>query len=87
MNTFDLQIVTPDGVFYNGKAQKVIVRAVTGDLCILSGHADLVSPVGKGDIRMVTENGDIKTAFCEGGLLSVKNGAAKIVSDSFEWKV
>ena len=38
MSTFHLQIVTPDGGFFDGEAEKLIVRAIDGDVCILARH-------------------------------------------------
>ena len=32
MSTFHLQIVTPDGGFFDGEAEKLIVRASGGDV-------------------------------------------------------
>ena len=35
MNTFHLQIVTPDGQVYDGPAARVLCRTIAGDVCIL----------------------------------------------------
>ena len=40
MSTFHLQIVTPDGLFYDGEAESISVRAVTGNLTILLAVTD-----------------------------------------------
>ena len=44
MNTFSLTIVTPDGLRYEGQAEELIVRAVSGDMGILAGHINCVAP-------------------------------------------
>lgn len=85
MKTFHLQIVTPDGIFFDGQAEKVIVRTIEGDVCILGGHSDYVSPAATGEMRVTAENGDTKTAQCSGGLLSVKKGITRLVANTFEW--
>lgn len=85
MNTFHLQIVTPDGLFFDDKAQKLTVRTIEGDVGILSGHTDYVTPLANGLARVTTEMGDTKTAKCGSGILSVKKGIVRIASDSFEW--
>ena len=38
MSTFHLQIVTPDGGFFDGEAEKLIVRAIDGDVCLSLIH-------------------------------------------------
>ncbi len=45
MNTFHLQIVTPDGLMFDGDAEKLLVRTTEGDVGIMSGHCDYVTPV------------------------------------------
>ena len=40
MTPFDLKIVTPDGMEFEGQAEEVIVRTTTGYLGILAGHMD-----------------------------------------------
>ena len=71
MNTFHLQIVTPDGLMFDGDAEKLLVRTTEGDVGIMSGHCDYVTPVDTG-MAKVTTNGDVRTAACSGGLLNVK---------------
>lgn len=85
MGTFHLQIVTPDGLMFDGEAEKVLVRTTEGDVGILSGHSDYVSPVATGIARVTMAGGDTKFAACSGGLLSVKGGITRIAADTFEW--
>ena len=35
MTPFTLKIVTPDGLIYDGEAEKLVVRTTGGDVCIL----------------------------------------------------
>ena len=84
MTPFPLKIVTPDGLLYDGQAEKLIVRTVGGDVCILARHVDYVAPLGMG--RAVIEaNGSRRTAACIGGMLSVSAGEVTLVPTTFEW--
>ncbi len=85
MSTFHLQIVTPDGLMFDGQAKKALIRTTEGDVGILAGHADYVSPVATGVARITLENGDTKIAACSGGLLMVKRSVTRIAADTFEW--
>ena len=38
MSSFHLQIVTPDGEFFDGPAQRVKVRTINGAVAILDRH-------------------------------------------------
>ncbi len=85
MKTFHLRIATPDGLIFDSGALEILVRTTEGDVGILGGHADYAAPLGVGTARVTIENGDAKTAVCSGGLLSVKDGVARVVADTFEW--
>lgn len=85
MNTFHLQIVTPDGLMADDEVQSVTLRTTTGDVGILAGHADYVAPVKKGTAKITDKNGNIKTAECNGGLISVKGGTVRVVAEEFVW--
>ena len=84
MTTFHLQIVTPDGGFYDGNAEKLIVRALGGDVCILPRHAPYVTALGTGEAAVVID-GQRKTAACAGGMVAVTKDDVRLVATTFEW--
>ena len=85
MSDFHLQIVTPDGVFFDGTAQKVIVKTTEGDVGILARHADFLSPIGIGRAKIYDSEGKVREAACVGGLVSVTKDVTRIVATTFEW--
>ena len=84
MTPFKLKIVTPDGLIFDGEAEKLIVRSSGGDVCILARHMDYVTPLGMG-MAIVEANGKRRMAACIGGMLSVSGGEATLVPTTFEW--
>ena len=82
--TFPLKIVTPDGLIFDGQAEKLIVRTATGDRAILARHIDAVFPLGMGEAAVVYD-GKRRSAACIGGLLSVTDGEVTLVPTTFEW--
>lgn len=84
MTPFDLKIVTPDGMEYEGHAEEVIVRTTTGDLGILAGHVDCVAPLGMGRATFIID-GQKRYAACIGGILSMSKGKLTLVPTTFEW--
>ena len=84
MTSFNLKIVTPDGLIFDGQAEKLIVRTTGGDVCILARHMDYVAPLGMGQ-AIVEANGKRRTAACIGGMLSVSNKEVTLVPTTFEW--
>ena len=84
MTPFSLKIVTPDGLIYDGMAEKLVVRTTGGDVCILARHMDYVAPLGMG-MAIVEADGKRRAAACIGGMLSVKAGDVTLVPTTFEW--
>ena len=84
MTSFPLKIVTADGLVYDGTAEEVVVRAITGDMAVMARHINCVAPLGMGRATIVT-GGERRYAACIGGLLSVVDGAVTLVPTTFEW--
>ncbi len=84
MTPFQLRIVTPDGLIYDGPAEELLVRTSGGDAAILARHIDYVAPLGMGQ-AVVVSGGRRRTAACMGGMLSVQGGAVTLIPTTFEW--
>ncbi len=84
MTPFQLKIVTPDGIAFDGMAESVSVRSTSGDLGILAGHTNLVAPLGMGRATIVMD-GKRRYAACIGGMVSVISGKVTLVPTTFEW--
>lgn len=84
MNSFHLQIVTPDGLVYDGSAQRLSVRAIDGEIGILANHIDMVTALGMGPASVVIDD-TVRKAACIGGLLTINKGNVKLVATTFEW--
>ena len=84
MKDFPLKIVTPDGVRFDGSAQALKVRTISGDVTILDRHANYVAPLGMGE-AVVTLEGEKRYGACIGGMVSVMDGTVVLVPTTFEW--
>ena len=84
MTPFQLKIVTPDGIAYEGTAESLTVRTTSGDIGIMAGHINCVAPLGMGRATIVT-NGTQRYAACIGGMVSVLDGNVTLVPTTFEW--
>ena len=84
MTSFPLKIVTPDGLIFDGNAEMVIVRTITGDMAFLARHINCVAPLGMGCATVVVD-GEKRHAACIGGMITVVNGEVTLVPTTFEW--
>jgi len=84
MTPFQLKIVTPDGLIYDGQAEEVVVRSTSGDLGILAGHVNCVAPLGMGRATIIID-GKRRYAACIGGMVTVVDGKVTLVPTTFEW--
>ncbi len=83
--TFHLQVVTPDGLAFEGEAEKLSVRTQDGIIGILPRHIDYVAPLGMGEAVITEAEGKVRRAACIGGMVAVHNGAVRLVATTFEW--
>ena len=84
MTSFQLKIVTPDGLFFDGQAEELIVRTTSGDLGILAGHINCVAPLGMGRATVIIDGKRRYAAFI-GGMVSEVCGDVTLVPTTFEW--
>ena len=84
MTSFPLKIVTPDGLIYDGNAEMVIVRTITGDMAFLAKHINCVAPLGMGRATVIVD-GQKRYAACIGGMVTVVDGTVTLVPTTFEW--
>ena len=84
MKSFHLSIVTPDGTQFDGEAEELVVRTISGDMGIMAGHINCVTALGMGK-ALVVADGKKREAACIGGILSVLDGKVSLVPTTFEW--
>ena len=83
-NSFDLKIITLDGIEFDGKAVSVVARTTVGDICILHNHTNYVGAIELGKVKVKTET-ETRIGACAGGFLSVTDNKVRIVATTFEF--
>ena len=84
MKSFHLSIVTPDGTQFDGEAEELVVRTISGDMGIMAGHINCVTALGMGK-ALIKKKKKKREAACIGGILSVIDGKVSLVPTTFEW--
>ena len=85
MKSFNLKIVTPDGLFFDDEVESVLVRTDDGDVEFLAGHIDYMASLGTGRARIKVDGKD-RFASVSGGFVTVKGGEVKLVAITFEFR-
>ena len=80
---FQVSIVTPDKVVYEGEISSLIAPGEAGYLGILADHAPLVASLVSGKITMKESSGSVKIIESkEKGFLEVMKNRATILLDN-----
>ena len=83
--SYHLQVVSLDGLEYEGEVQKILLRTIDGDVEILARHTNYCTAIGMGTAKVVTADGQERKAACIGGMLSVMNGEVRVLPTTWEW--
>ncbi|MDF2839168.1 MAG: synthase subunit epsilon [Evtepia sp.] len=70
MNTFSLEILTPDRQFFSGEVECLILPILDGEFGVLAGHEPVVTIVEPGILRYKV-NGEWQTAAVTSGIAEV----------------
>ena len=81
---FNLEIVTPDRLFFSEEVEMVIARGLEGDFAVLKGRTPITTPLKIGQVR-ITQNGVERIAAVVNGYISVLGDKTTIVTESAEW--
>lgn len=85
MNTFQLKIIAYDRIFYDGPAVSVTFPTLDGLVQLLAYHEEYVYAVTEGEIRVVTETGEIITGACGRGFIEFNSdNCAEVLVDTVE---
>lgn len=73
-------VISPEAVLFEGTADSVVAPAYDGELGILTGHAPMMTLLGKGTLR-VGGSGDSRQFLIEGGFLQVVENQVRVVTE------
>lgn len=80
--TFDLNVVSAEGILFSGRAETIQVTGTNGELGILAGHAPLLTGIVPGMVRLVKQHGKEEVIFVSGGTLEVQPGMVTVLADT-----
>jgi len=78
--------MSPDGIFYDGEAYQLSIKAVDGEVAVFADHIPYLTAVALGECRVYAESGaEPKRAACCGGMLTFMDNEALLAPTTFEW--
>jgi len=80
---FDLTIVTPEGLAYQGSVERVVLPGSEGDFGVLASHERFLSPLRVGEVEIRTADDTLYAAIA-GGFAEVDGDAVSVLVDSCE---
>lgn len=77
------RIITPEKVFFDGEADRVIVRIADGDLGVLRNHAPVISTAHAGTVRILENDETTVFAISDGFFKVSENLVQVLVEEAF----
>lgn len=78
-----VSVISPEASLYEGEATSVVAPAFDGEVGILTGHAPMMTLLGKGQLRVDGASGAGGRKFeVDGGFLQVVDNHVRIVTES-----
>ena len=84
-NTFELKIITPDRVFYEGVADMLEMNTTEGEIGVLAGHIPMTVIVKPGVTKIYETDGETKIAAIHAGFVEILPDKVTILAEIAEW--
>ena len=73
-----VSVISPEAVLYEGTTESVVAPAFDGEVGILTGHAPMMTLLGKGVLRL---GGNGQRFNVDGGFLQVVDNTVRVVTE------
>lgn len=82
--TFNLQIISPTRIFFDGDVNMVEMKTTEGEIGVLAGHIPLTVILEPGILRIKQEEGT-KEAALHDGFVEIRKDKVTVLAESCEW--
>lgn len=83
-DNFQLQIITPDRIFYEGEASMVEFTSVDGEMGVYKHHIPLTTVLAPGVVTITEDNGK-KEAAVHAGFVQILGEKVTFLAEVAEW--
>ena len=81
MNTFQVDVVSPEATIWSGLATLVVAKTPDGEIGIMANHEALMGALVTGPVTIEAEDGTRTTIGVHGGFLQVLNNQVTLITD------
>ena len=82
--TFNLQIISPTRIFFDGNVDMVEMKTTEGEIGVLAGHIPLTAILQPGVVRIKQADGT-KEAALHDGFVEIRKDKVTVLAESCEW--
>ena len=79
--TLEVQVVSPERVLYEGRAEMVVCRTADGEIAFLPGHQPLLGSLGVAKVRALLPDQTEQVIAVHGGFVEVSHNRVIVLSD------
>ena len=84
VHTFGLQVMSINGIFFDGRAVSITLPCDDGELCIQPYHEEMWVAIYAGEIKIRKPEGDVVIGVCGNGSVQFANNRCLVLADTME---
>ena len=81
---FELKIIEPDEMFFEGQVSFLEFTSVTGEMGVYANHIPLTTILAPGVVK-IHNNGQVKKAAVMGGFIEIQKDRITVMAENAEW--
>lgn len=85
MKRFDLEILTPERVFYRGECVSLVVPIADGMLGIMANRAPITASIPGGEACLTDPSGEYRLFSLSAGMVDVEQNRVKVLCEYAFW--
>ena len=85
LKRFQLEVISPERIFYTGEAEMVELTTTEGDIGIYADHIPLTTIVAPGIMTITEPGGKLKEAAVLEGFMEITQEKVTILAQTCEW--
>ena len=84
VHTFGLQVMSINGIFFDGRAVSITLPCSDGEMCIQPYHEEMWVAIYTGEVKIRKPDGEVVTGVCGNGAVQFANNRCLVLADTME---